>query len=51
MKFRKDPRMKIVRKALAFSWVYYTIFVIAVIVLGSSLAIKSYLFGLPRRGS
>lgn len=47
MKFEADPRMKIARRALLLSWVYYAVFVLAVIILGSSLKIKPQLLGLP----
>lgn len=47
MKLIKDPRMKIAKKTLVYSWIFYSIFMAAVIVPGALLKIKPYIFGLP----
>ena len=47
MKLVKDPRMKIARKSLIFSWLFYTVFTAAVIFSGAFLKIKPTIFGLP----
>ncbi|MFC2164650.1 DUF997 family protein [Acidobacteriota bacterium] len=47
MKLIKDPRMKIARKTLIYSWIFYSAFMAAVIISGASLKIKPYIFGLP----
>ncbi|MBN1222698.1 MAG: DUF997 family protein [Candidatus Aminicenantes bacterium] len=47
MKFEPDPRMKVARRALLLSWLFYAVFVLAVIVLGSSLGIEPQILGLP----
>jgi uncharacterized membrane protein YhdT len=43
----KDPRMKIAKRSLIFSWIFYSVFSAAVIVSGAFLKIKPYIFGLP----
>lgn len=47
MKVIKDPRMKIAKKSLILSWIFYSVFSAAVIFFGASLKIKPYIFGLP----
>lgn len=47
MKQRNDPRMKIAKKALIHSWIFYTVFSAAVIFFSASLKIKPYILGLP----
>jgi uncharacterized membrane protein YhdT len=47
MKLVKDPRMKIAKKTLVYSWIFYSIFMTAVIIPGALLKIKPYIFGLP----
>jgi len=42
-----DPRMKIAKKALIYSWIFYSVFSAAVIFFGASLKIKPYILGLP----
>jgi len=39
--------MKAARKAFAFSWIYYTVFVVAVMGLAFGLRVKPYILGLP----
>lgn len=48
MKFIEDPRIKIARKSLALSWVYFTIYLIVIMGFSYFLGIKPYLLGLPR---
>ena len=48
MKFVEDPRVKIARKSLALSWVYFTIYLIVIMGFSYFLGIKPYLLGLPR---
>ena len=47
MKLTKDPRMKIAKKTLIYSWIFYAVFSAAVIFFGASLKIKPFIFGLP----
>jgi uncharacterized membrane protein YhdT len=47
MKLIKDPRMKIAKKTLVYSWIFYSFFMAAVIVPGALLKLKPYIFGLP----
>ena len=47
MKLANDPRMKIAKRTLVYSWVFYSVFMAAVIVSGATLKIKPYIFGLP----
>lgn len=48
MKFVEDPRIKVSRKSLALSWLYFTIYLIAIMGFSYFLGIKPYLMGLPR---
>ena len=48
MKFIQDPRIKIARKSLAVSWIFFSVFVFLVLFLSYSLGNKPYVFGLPR---
>ena len=48
MKFIEDPRIKIARKSLALSWIYFTIYLIVIMGFSYFLGIKPYLLGLPR---
>jgi len=48
MKFVEDPRIKIGRKGLALSWLYFTIYLIVIMTLSYILGTKPYVFGLPR---
>gem|GEM_PF-3599368 len=43
----KDPRMKIAKRSLLVSWIFYTMFSAAVIVSGAFLKIKPTIIGLP----
>ena len=48
MKFIQDPRIKIARKSLVVSWIFFGVFMFLVLVLSYSLGNKPYIFGLPR---
>ena len=48
MKFVQDPRIKIARKSLVVSWIFFSVFVFLVLFLSYSLGNKPYVFGLPR---
>jgi len=48
MKFVEDPRMKVGRKSLALAWIYFFIYLTAMMVLSYTLGVKPYLWGLPR---
>jgi len=48
MKFDEDPRIKVARKSLVISWVFYFFYLAAVMVSSYLLGTKPYLFGLPR---
>lgn len=48
MKFVQDPRIKIARKSLTVSWIFFSVFVFLVLSLSYSLGNKPYVFGLPR---
>ena len=47
MKLIKDPRMKIAKRSLILSRIFYSMFSAAVIFFGATLKIKPYIFGLP----
>ena len=47
MKFIEDPRIKVARKILALSWLYFTIFLIFIMGCSFFLGIKPYIWGLP----
>ena len=48
MKFVQDPRIKIARKSLVVSWIFFSVFVFLVLFLSYSLGQKPYIFGLPQ---
>ena len=48
MKFIQDPRIKIARKSLLVSWIFFSVFVFLVLFLSYSLGQKPYVFGLPQ---
>ncbi|UCF05242.1 MAG: DUF997 family protein [bacterium] len=48
MKFVEDPRIKEGRKSLALAWIYFFIYLTAILVLSYTLGIKPYLWGFPR---
>ena len=48
MKFVEDPRMKVCRRGFAVAWVYYSIYVIVLLLSSYLLGTKPYVWGLPR---
>lgn len=48
MGFKEDPRIKVARRILVISWVYFALYLL--LYMGSSyiLGIKPYVLGLPR---
>ncbi len=48
MKFIEDPRINIGRRSLALAWIYYSLYLIASMVLSYTLGNKPYIWGLPR---
>jgi uncharacterized membrane protein YhdT len=48
MKFTEDPRIRICRRSFAISWLFFTLYVIAVMFFSYALGTKPYIFGLPR---
>jgi len=48
MKFAEDPRIKIARKSLVVSWIFFGVFMFLVLVLSYSLGNKPNILGLPR---
>lgn len=48
MKITEDPRMKIARKGFGLAWIYFAIYVAAVMGFSYFLGTKPYLWGLPR---
>jgi uncharacterized membrane protein YhdT len=48
MKFVEDPRIKTARKSLALAWIYFFIYLIAIMASSYLLGIRPYLWGLPR---
>jgi len=47
MKFEEDSRIKIARKILALSWIYFTIFLIFIMGASFLLDIEPFIWGLP----
>jgi len=47
-KFVEDPRIKVGRKSLALAWLYYTIYLLVILVLSYILGTEPYVWGLPR---
>lgn len=48
MKINEDPRMKTARRCFRLAWIYFAIYVTAVMILSYLLGTKLYLWGLPR---
>lgn len=48
MKFSEDPRMKVARKCLAISWIFFSLYLIAVMSASYMLGVRPYVWGLPR---
>lgn len=47
MKFIEDPRIKVAKKTLALSWLYFTIFLIFIMGCSFLLGIEPYVWSLP----
>ena len=47
MKFEEDSRIKIARRTLALSWIYFTIFLIFIMGASFLLDIEPLIWGLP----
>ncbi len=48
MKFIEDPRMKICRRGFAVAWIYFSIYLLVIMLSSYLLGTKPSLFGLPR---
>jgi uncharacterized membrane protein YhdT len=48
MPFDEDPRIKVARRSLAFSWIYFALFLVATMAAAAGFANEPLLFGLPR---
>jgi uncharacterized membrane protein YhdT len=48
MPFDEDPRIKVARRSLALSWIYFALFLVATMAVAASLGEEPLLFGLPR---
>jgi len=47
MKFEEDSRIKIARKTLVLSWLYFTVFLIFIMGCSFLIGIRPYIWGLP----
>ena len=48
MKFIEDPRIKVAKRGLVVAWIFFALYLIAILVLSYALGIKPYVLGLPR---
>ena len=48
MKFAEDPRIKISRKILALAWLFFSLYLAAIMGLSYTVGTEPYLWGLPR---
>jgi len=48
MKFVEDPRVKIARKIMVLGWLYFTLYLVVIMVLSFVLGTRPFVFGLPR---
>ena len=48
MKFIEDPRIKVAKRGLAIAWIFFALYLVAILVLSYALGIKPYILGLPR---
>ena len=48
MEIQEDPRIKVARRCLALAWIYFFLYLAAIMISSYFLGIKSYLWGLPR---
>jgi uncharacterized membrane protein YhdT len=47
MKFVEDPRIKTAGKCFALAWIFFSVFLTAILLTSYLLGIKPYLWGLP----
>lgn len=47
MKFTEDPRIKVARRGLAIAWIFFALYLVAILVLSYALGTKPYILGLP----
>jgi uncharacterized membrane protein YhdT len=48
VKFAEDPRIKISRKILALAWLFFSLYLAAIMGLSYTVGTEPYLWGLPR---
>ncbi len=48
MKFDEDPRMRVSRKILALAWLFFSLYLAAIMGLSFTVGTEPYLWGLPR---
>ena len=48
MSLERDPRIRAARRGLAFSWIFYSLFLLAVLAVAATAGSEPLLFGLPR---
>jgi uncharacterized membrane protein YhdT len=48
MKRTEDPRIKVSRRAFRVSWIFYSVYLVAVMAASYLLGIKQRVWGLPR---
>lgn len=48
MRNMEDPRIRVARRALALAWIYFTLFIAAMLGAAFGLGVEPLLFGLPR---
>ena len=48
MEIQEDPRIKVARRCLALAWIYFFLYLAAIMISSYFLGIKPYLWGLPR---
>jgi uncharacterized membrane protein YhdT len=47
MKFIEDPRIKVARRGLIIAWIFFALYLVAILVSSYVFGIKPYIFGLP----
>jgi uncharacterized membrane protein YhdT len=48
VKFAEDPRIKVSRKILALAWLFFSLYLAAIMGLSYTVGTEPYLWGLPR---
>ncbi|UCC47365.1 MAG: DUF997 family protein [Gemmatimonadota bacterium] len=48
MKFDEDPRIRVSRKILALAWLFFSLYLAAIMGLSFNVGTEPYLWGLPR---